>query len=225
MALTPLFTDGCDTCSTSYAEEGTLQTSNLYVEILLPIDASTLAVQITGSWAATLLFEGTINGDDWFATDMQPLPSGLLVSSTTSNGVWRTTVAGYSKFRVRTTAITDEASVAMRVTSGPSAVPVVEDEDAVLTWTRTAVTLTGAADQVLLATNVNRRALMIRNRAGNADIYYDVAGQSIDTGAGEGIALVASDMDVYSGQEAPTGTITVTGTAGNIVSVYVGAIS
>lgn len=225
MALTPLFTDGCDTCSTSYAETGVLQTSNLYVEILLPIDASTLAVQITGSWAATLLFEGTVNGDDWLLVDAQPLPSGLLASSATTNGTWRAAAAGYSKFRVRTTAITGEASVSIRVTSGPATLPTSTEDTSAVTWSRVHVTLTGAEDQVLLPVGVNRRALLIFNRVGNDNVRYDPAGQLISVAAGEGLLLPANTVDSYDGQETPAGTITVTGTAGNIVTVYVGTTS
>lgn len=223
MALTPLFTDGCDTCSTSYAETGTIETSNLYVEILLPIDASTLAVQITGSWTATLLFEGTVNGDDYISMEMQPLPSGSIVISATGNGAWQTNVAGYSKFRVRTTAITLEADVSIRVTSGPATLPVSTDNTLALTWARSAVTLTGAADQVLLTANANRRALLIYNRASNDIARYDIAGQSINVAADEGISLLAgATVHTYSGQDTPTGTVTVTGTAGNIITLYTG---
>jgi len=221
MALTPLFTDGCDTCSTSYAETGVIETSNLYVEILLPIDASTLAVQITGSWAATLFFEGTVNGDDWFSVNAQPLPSGLNVTSVTANGSWQANVAGYSKFRVRAATITDEAAVSIRVTSGPATLPVASTATNSVIWTRSAVTLTGAEDQILLTTDANRRAMLICNRTGNNAIRYDVAGQTISVAAAEGILLSAGATDSYSGQETPTNTITVTGTAGNIVTVYV----
>lgn len=223
MALTPLFTDGCDTCSTSYAETGTIQTSNLYVEILLPIDASTLAAQITGTWTATLLFEGTVNGDDWFSVDMQPLPSGLQVNSATSNGVWQGNVAGFSKFRVRTTTITLEADVSIRVTSGPATLPVSSDDTTSLTWSRSSFTLTGVANDVLLSANANRRAMVLYNRSGNSIARYDIAGQSINAAADEGITLPAGGTPhSYSGQEAPTGTITATGTAGNIVTIYIG---
>lgn len=223
MALTPLFTDGCATCSTSYAETGTLETSNLYVEILLPIDASTLAVQITGSWTATLLFEGTVNGDDYFSVELQPLPSGLQVTSATSNGVWQGNVAGYSKFRVRTTAITLEAAVSIRVTSGPATLPVSTDDTTTLTWSRTSVTLTGAANDILLSADANRRAMVLYNRSGNNVARYDIAGQSINAAADEGITLPAGGAPhSYTGQDTPTGTVTATGTAGNIVTIYIG---
>lgn len=220
MALTPLFTDGCETCSTSYAETGVISTSNLYVEVLLPIDAATLSAQITGSWTATLFFEATINGDDWFAVDMQPLPSGLLISSVTSNGVWRTTAAGYAKFRVRTASITDEASVSLRVTSGSADLPTSTEDTATITWLKSAVTLTGAEDQIMLSADSNRRAVIIYNRGSNDDIRYDLAGQTISVAGDEGLVLLAGGLDTYSGQEAPTGVVTVTGTAGNIVTVY-----
>ena len=222
MALTPLFTDGCGTCSTSYAETGTVSTSNLYVEILLPIDAATLAVQITGSWAATLLFEGTVNGDDWFAAEMQPLPSGLLITTATANGVWQTNVAGFSKFRVRTTTITDEAAVSIRVTSGPATLPASTSSTSSVTWSRTSVVLTGAADDVLLAVDTDRRAVAFYNRIGNDTARYDIAGLSINAAADEGLCLYAGDTPtMYSGQTTPTGTVTVTGTAGDIITVYV----
>lgn len=224
---TPLFSDGCGDCSASYDVTGVLDEDNLSVEIVLPVDVSTLAVQIAGTWAATLFFEGTINGVDWFAMDMQPLPAGVLASSAAANGVWQANIAGYSRFRVRAASITGEADISLRATSGPATLPlpVSSTTSSALTWSRAQFILTGADDDLILLADANRRALILYNRASNDLVRYDIAGQSIDAGADEGIPLAAGGSPhAYSGQDTPTGTVTATGTPGNVITIYTGVI-
>lgn len=226
---TPIFGDGCGDCSTSYAVTGVLDEDNLSLEIQLPIDVATLAIQIAGTWAATLLFEATINGDDWFSADAQPLPAGTPLSSVVNNGVWQANVAGYSAFRVRTTSITGEADVAFRATvagTGGGGSGGGGDTTTPLTWSRADFTLTGAADDILLSADADRRAVVLYNRAANDTVRYDLAGQSIDAGLDEGIPLYAgAGPHSLTGQDAPIGIITITGTAGNVVTVYAGVLA
>jgi hypothetical protein len=77
------------------------------------------AIHITGTWVATLQFEGTINEDDWFSVDTTPIPSSTAVTNTTATGKWVVLTPGYSKIRVRCSAYTSgRAKVAMRATAG-----------------------------------------------------------------------------------------------------------
>lgn len=62
---------------------------------------SQVGIQITGTWAGTLEFEGTINGDTWFSLDATPVPSTTSVNNTTANGAWIAQCPGTILVRVR----------------------------------------------------------------------------------------------------------------------------
>jgi len=62
-------------------------------------------VQVTGTWNGSLAFEGTVNGDDWFAVVGTPVPSGSTTSSSLVNGQWTFTVSGLLSLRVRNTVL------------------------------------------------------------------------------------------------------------------------
>lgn len=70
-------------------------------------EIATLGLKITGTWAATLVFEGSVNGSDWDAvTDhLQG------VSNTTSNGLFGFDVGPYREFRVRVSLFTSGSPV------------------------------------------------------------------------------------------------------------------
>src|SRR5512146_3152473 len=68
-------------------------------------DASTATVQISGSFSATLQFEGTADGSNWIALvgDSEgTFPS----SSTTTTGLWTFSIPSLQKIRVRCSAFT-----------------------------------------------------------------------------------------------------------------------
>lgn len=67
------------------------------------IGFATIGVQLSGTFSATLQFEGTINGDDWVSISLTD-STNTQVSSTTTAGVFIGSVAGYKKFRVRASA-------------------------------------------------------------------------------------------------------------------------
>src|SRR3989304_3551269 len=58
-------------------------------------------MQVTGTWSGSLAFEGTVNGDDWFAISGSPIPSGTATSSSIINGQWSFTVYGLFDMRAR----------------------------------------------------------------------------------------------------------------------------
>lgn len=62
---------------------------------------NTLGIQIVGTLSATLQFEGTIDGKNWFALYATPTNSNTPVSSTTAAGVWFANVSGLIGARVR----------------------------------------------------------------------------------------------------------------------------
>lgn len=66
-----------------------------------------LGVQIIGSWSATLAFEATIDGSDWYAVSAYPISTGSSgITSTTANGQWKVLAAGNAQVRVRASAYT-----------------------------------------------------------------------------------------------------------------------
>lgn len=99
------------------------------------VGAGNVGVYISGTWVATLQFEGTIDGTNWFVMDAFPIGSSTAsVQSTTANGQWRLVSGGSAQIRVRCSAFTSgtatvtlEASPAtglVRATQGtPTASP------------------------------------------------------------------------------------------------------
>jgi hypothetical protein len=66
-----------------------------------------VGVTITGTWSATLTFQGTIDATNWFTIQAMPLPitaSSTTVGTTTTNGQFTVPVSGLNQFRVIATA-------------------------------------------------------------------------------------------------------------------------
>ena len=64
------------------------------------------AVQVTGVWTGTLLFEATVDGGTWNAVTAVVPTTGAEVTSATANGVWVIACAGFSQVRVRGDTVT-----------------------------------------------------------------------------------------------------------------------
>lgn len=94
--------------------------------VTMPGSGNTWTVAITGTWVATLQFEGTIDGTNWFAVGLRPadnFEAGTAVSSTTANGVWKGNAGGFVKVRVRASAFTSgTAAVTQRISHATGAV-------------------------------------------------------------------------------------------------------
>lgn len=79
------------------------------------------AIQITGTFVATLVFEGTVDGTNWFAMDALPIPMATTAQSATGTGAWEVQEAGLSQIRVRCSAYTSgSAQVTVRGVQGGS---------------------------------------------------------------------------------------------------------
>jgi hypothetical protein len=90
--------------------------------VAMPVSAAIGAVgwQISGTFAGTFSFEGTVDGTNWVA--VAALPVGLtrtLASSTTAAGAWVVNVVGLSSVRVRCSAYTSGTAVVVGRTSVP----------------------------------------------------------------------------------------------------------
>ena len=85
--------------------------------VTVPVDWNhpTLTVAVSGTWVATLQFEGSINGATWQSVEGLPIgssgASGAGVASTTGNDEWAFQLGGYSLFRIRASAFTSGLAV------------------------------------------------------------------------------------------------------------------
>ena len=82
-----------------------------------------IQVQITGTWSATVSFQGSVDGTNWAATLAYPVGSvnAAAVTTTTANGMWVVPI-NTPHVRLRTTAYTSGTiggSVAVRLSASP----------------------------------------------------------------------------------------------------------
>lgn len=71
-----------------------------------------VGLQLTGTWAATVSFEASIDGQTWVALNMVPSNSATAASSATANGAWTANVAGFLLVRARCSAYTSGTVIA-----------------------------------------------------------------------------------------------------------------
>jgi len=76
-----------------------------------PDGVSTVGIQLSGTWAGTVVFEGTVNGSTWVTVNAVT-PTGGIVTSTTSSGVWLVDFAGFASIRARVSVYTSGSIVA-----------------------------------------------------------------------------------------------------------------
>lgn len=225
---TSLFSEACSSCgcSTTYEATGTVVEADDTVELVLSGNASTIGLQITGTWAGTLKVEGTIDGTNYIDLNLFSQPGNVLQVDVIANGAWQANVAGYSKARVRGHSdFSGEAAVTIRATSGPgllgdnfqvSLVP----SPAQVVWTKTAFTLTGNVSETMLAASAARKAFFVFNPFGNDPIYVDVSGGNAAVGGRKVIAEYDWGKDAQLG---PTNEVTVVGVNGQTIYVYTAA--
>lgn len=78
--------------------------------------ADTATIYISGTWVATVQFEGTTDGTNYFSLNALPVTGGALVTSTTANGQWQINTGGLANLRARVSSYTS-GTVAIRVRS------------------------------------------------------------------------------------------------------------
>jgi hypothetical protein len=83
---------------------------------------TTVAIQITGTWTGSILFEATVDGTNFFPITMHPIAGfGALITSVTANGQWQGDIAGYAAVRARCSVTgSGTAVVSLRTTGGAS---------------------------------------------------------------------------------------------------------
>lgn len=88
-----------------------------------------------------------------------------------------------------------------------------------ITWTKSAVTMTGASG-ALLAANANRKGVIVSSTATNASAAIDITGGTASLSAG--IPLAPSQTIFLTGSDCPVGAITQIGTNLQVLTVYEG---
>lgn len=105
---------------------GTITALNGNVAIATNGMASVI-VTVTGTWTATLTFEG-FDGTNWIVTAGLTQPAGGITESIISNGTVLVNCGGYSQIRIIATAYTSgTANIFMNAGAGPSLIEVYND--------------------------------------------------------------------------------------------------
>lgn len=130
--------------------------------VTVPADASTLTIQLTGTWSATVQFEVSAdNQATWNGINAQPIPNGQQVSSAAANGVWQADVAGFTNARIRVSAFSSgtvlaQASLVFGIT-GITSQPVDPCASAAIDKTSFSVAISTATTTVVQAGSAGKR--------------------------------------------------------------------
>lgn len=84
---------------------------------------SVIGIQLTGTWTATIQFEATIDGTNFFALLAYPTAGGAPVTSTAANGQWVAECAGYYQVRLRVSAFAAGPALASSIASQGGDIP------------------------------------------------------------------------------------------------------
>jgi hypothetical protein len=186
----------------------------------LNIEGMTVAaINITGTFVATVVFEYTINGSDWYSLSAKVIGDNIFESGATAAGKWIADVAGFSSIRVRCTAFTSgEIEIFMRGISNGSNSGVFAGGNGAPITAATANTPAIATSTSALAANANRKGWMIQNVGTNplfvnlggtasASVYHAVlkAGSADNDGLGSSFSQM--DGVIF------TGAVTIAGTS------------
>lgn len=67
---------------------------------------SAITMQLSGTFAATVTFEATVNGSNWIAVAVTNLNDGVVATTATAAGLYRLTCLGLAQVRARVSAYT-----------------------------------------------------------------------------------------------------------------------
>lgn len=103
---------------TAQSTDGSVAGSALEVSLNNPPSPGSASFVLSGTFSATLQFEGSGNGGtSWDAVDCFPPNSATAVTSATAPGLWQCNVASLTNLRVRCSAFTSGPVVATINTS------------------------------------------------------------------------------------------------------------
>lgn len=99
---------------------GTIAALNGAVTLTIPTQASA-CMYVTGTWVATLVFEGSVDGANWFTIQATTLPAGASTTTITSNGAFLIGIGGFAAIRIRASLYTSgTATVAWNSDNTPN---------------------------------------------------------------------------------------------------------
>jgi hypothetical protein len=92
------------------------------VALNLPTNSGAATLTLTGTFSATLAFEGAGDGKTFVALNCYPSNSVTAATSATAVGTFQCNVAGYAEIRVRCSAFTSGTAV-VAINSSPASAP------------------------------------------------------------------------------------------------------
>lgn len=105
---------------TDITTSGTIAASGATVTISIN-GCSSLNISITGTWVATLQFQGQAGDGTWYSISVSPNTGGQCVTSTTTNGLWAFGCGGFTQVRMDCSAYTSgTADIRMTASAGDS---------------------------------------------------------------------------------------------------------
>lgn len=109
--------------SPGVSASGTIAALNASVELVLN-GAAGFSIDVRGTFVATLTFQGTLDGTNWFNINTMAAGSGFNITpvqTTTAVGAWTGHCPGYLRVRATATAFTSgTATVTIRATTTPA---------------------------------------------------------------------------------------------------------
>lgn len=138
---------------TEMSGSGTIVALNGAVTASVPT-SSTFAFTITGTWSATLIFEATVDGTNWFTVHFLT-PTTAPATTTTSNVSGFFPIGGYFQVRVRASAfVSGTATVAWNADSNQNSV---RAYSTLASSFLTSSQITDGTDTVLVTTNGDQK--------------------------------------------------------------------
>jgi len=114
LSLTPIRAQTIPaTANLTASDSGACTTPASCLTVNVTPSSAAAVIQLTGTFSATLQFEGTTSvGGTFVAIAASPVGGGSAVSSATATGSWRVTASGFAQIRVRCSAFTSGTVVA-----------------------------------------------------------------------------------------------------------------
>jgi hypothetical protein len=153
---------------------GTIAALNGNVAIATNGMASVI-ITVTGTWAATLTFEG-FDGTNWVVTAGLTEPAGGITESIIANGTTLVNCGGYSQIRIIATAYTSgTANIFMNAGAGPSLIEVYNDSQNPL------ITKSSSSDFTGTGTITALNGFVTATTTGCGSVVFNVTGTWVAT--------------------------------------------
>ena len=187
------------------------------------VGLSTVAFQVTGTFVATVTFEGTIDASNWVSVLARNVATGAVATTATAAGIFVTACTGLSLMRARVTwtSGTSVTVIALAQAVGMGDAAYAKRDSSITTPTSYNVTLTTADHEYSQALPANARFFEFQCRTEH-DVRFAFAADKVATPTAPYHTLKAGDY-YYSPQIAqgasPSTLYLASATAGVIVEI------